>query len=69
MKMFNQVLADELSEILNLKADIYLQENNYVSLLNEDKPFEVLKEVRLNIRYLKDKLIVTEKNALTLLEL
>jgi hypothetical protein len=57
MKMFNQVLADELSEILNLKADIYLQENNSVSLLNEDKPFEVLKEVRLNIRYLKDNFI------------
>jgi hypothetical protein len=66
MKVFNKVLADDLNEILNLKAEIKLQADKYASLLNEDQPLEILKEIRLNIKYLKDKLIVLEKHALTL---
>ena len=69
MKVFNQVITDELNEILDLKAEIKLQEDKYATLLDADQPFEILKEIRLNIRYLKDKLIMTEKHALTLLEL
>ena len=69
MKVFDQVIAEDLNEILDLKAEIKLQEDKYASLLDADQPFEILKEIRLNIKYLKDKLIITEKHALTLLEL
>ena len=66
MKLFNQVITDDLNEILNLKAEIKLLENKYASLLNDDQPLEALKEIRLDIKYLKDKLMMTEKHALTL---
>ena len=69
MKVFDQVITDDLNEILDLKADIKLPEDKYNSLLDADQPFEILKQIRLNIKYLKDKLIMTEKHALTLLEL
>ena len=69
MIVFNKVLADDLNEILDLKAEIKLQEDKYASLLDADQPFEILKEIRLNIKYLKDKLLLKEKHALTLLEL
>ena len=69
MKVFDQVITDDLNEILDLKAEIKLQEDKYNSLLDADQPFEILKKMRLNIKYLKDKLIMTEKHALTLLEL
>ena len=69
MKVFNQVITDELNEILDLKAEIKLQEDKYASLLDADQPFEILKKIRLNIKYLKDKLLLTEEHALTLLEL
>ena len=69
MKVFDQVIAEDLNEILDLKAEIKLQEDKYASLLDADQPFEILKEIRLNIKHLKDNLIMTEKHALTLLEL
>jgi len=69
MKVFDQVITEDLNEILDLKAEIKLRESKYASLLDADEPFEILKEMRLNIKYLKDKLIMTEKHALTLLEL
>ena len=69
MIVFNKVLADDLNEILDLKAEIKLQEDKYASLLDADQPFEILKEIRLNIKHLKDNLIMTEKHALTLLEI
>lgn len=69
MKVFGPVITDDLDEILKLKAEIKLQENKYASLIEADQPFEILKEIRLNIKYLKDKLIMTEEHALTLLEL
>ena len=69
MKVFDQVITDDLNEILDLKAEIKLQEDKYASLLDADQPFEILKEIRLNIKYLKDKLIMMEEHALTLLEL
>ena len=69
MKVFDQVITEDLNEILDLKAEIKLQEDKYASLLDADQPFEILNEIRLNIKYLKDKLIMTEKHALTLLEL
>ena len=66
MRVFNKVITDDLSEILHLKAEIKLQEDEYALLLAADQPLKVLKEIRLNIKYLKDKLIMTEKHALTL---
>ena len=69
MKVFGPVITDDLDEILKLKAEIKLQENKYASLLDNDQPLEVLKGIRLNIKYLKDKLIMMERHALTLLEL
>ena len=66
MKVFGPVITDDLDEILKLKAEIKLQENKYASLLNDDQPLEILKEIRLNIKYLKDKLTMMEKHALTL---
>ena len=69
MKVFDQVIAEDLNEILDLKAEIKLQEDKYASLLDADQPFEILKEIRLNIKHLKDNLIMTEKHALTLLEI
>ena len=66
MKVFDQVIAEDLNEILDLKAEIKLQEEKYASSLDADQPLEVLKEIRLNIRYLNDKLVTTEKHALTL---
>ena len=69
MKVFGPVITDDLDEILKLKAEIKLQENKYSLLLDADQPFEILKEIRLNIKHLKDNLIMTEKHALTLLEI
>jgi len=69
MKVFDEVMTDNLNEVLDLKAEIKLQEDKYASLLDADQPFEILKEIRLNIKYLKDNLIMTEKHALTLLEI
>ena len=69
MKVFDQVITEDLNEILDLKAEIKLQEDKYASLLDADQPFEILKEIRLNIKHLKDNLIMTEKHALTLLEI
>jgi len=66
MKVFDQVITEDLNEILDLKAEIKLQEDKYASLLGDDQPLDVLKEIRLNIKYLQDKLIMLEKHALTL---
>jgi len=68
MKVFNEVLADELNEILNVKAEISLQEDKYASLLKADQPFKILKAIRLQIKYLKDKLLMLERDAIALLD-
>ena len=36
MKVFNKVLADDLNEILNLKAEIKFQESKYVIVAKVD---------------------------------
>jgi hypothetical protein len=66
MKVFSQVLTDELNEILNLMAEISLQENKYAALLEADQPLKTLKDIRLEIKRLKDKLSMLERDALTL---
>jgi hypothetical protein len=66
MIVFNSQLAENVGEILELQAEIKLQENKYASLLQTDQSLQVLKEIRLNIKYLKDKLMVMEERVLTL---
>jgi hypothetical protein len=66
MKVFNRVLTDELNEILSLKAKISFQENKYAALLEADQPLEILKEIRLEIKRLKDKVLMLENHALSL---
>ena len=66
MKVFNRVLTDELNEILSLKAEISFQENKYAALLEADQPLEILKEIRLEIKRLKDKVLMLENHALSL---
>ena len=65
MMVLNSVLAENLREILKLQVEIKSQETKYASLLEEDQPLEVLKEIRLNIKYLKDKLMMMEERVLT----
>ena len=65
MIVFNSVLAEELGEILELQAEIKLQEKKYASLLQADQPLQVLKAMRLNIKSLKDKLMMMEERVLT----
>ena len=67
MALLNTVLADDLKEILNLQVEIKIQENKYTSLLKADEPLETLKEIRVKLKYLNDKLKVKEKHAMTLL--
>ena len=66
MNVFNKVLADELNEILNLKAEISIQQSKYAAYLAADQPFDVLKEIRMEIKRLNDKLVILERNALNL---
>jgi hypothetical protein len=66
MKVFNKVLTDELNDILSLKAEILLQENKYARLLKADQPLAILKEIRLEIKRLKDKLFMLEREAMDL---
>ena len=66
MKVFNRVLTDELNEILSLKAEISFLENKYAALLEADQPLEILKEIRLEIKRLKDKVLMLENHALSL---
>ena len=65
MIVFNSVLAEELGEILELQAEIKLQEKKYASLLQADQPLQVVKEIWFNIKYLKDKLMMMEERVLT----
>ena len=53
METINNTLTFKLQELVDLQAEIELQEEKYASLLKADVPFEILKEVRLEIKYLK----------------
>ena len=53
MQLFNTALDDRIQEIKNLEAEIKSQENKYNSLLNADEPLEILREIRIKVRYLK----------------
>ena len=66
MNVFNKVLADELNEILKVKSEISIQESRYAAYLAADQPFDVLKEIRMEIKRLNDKLVMLERNALKL---
>ena len=66
MMVLNSVLAEDLKEILKLQAEIKLQQDKYALLLEADQPLEVLKEIRLTIKYLKDKLMMMEEHVSTL---
>jgi hypothetical protein len=56
MQLINTALDGAIQEIKDLEAEIKSQENKYNSLLKADEPLEILKEIRIKIRYLKIKL-------------
>jgi hypothetical protein len=66
MNVFNKVLADELNEILKVKSEISIQQSKYAAYLAADQPFDVLKEIRMEIKCLNDKLEMLERDALNL---
>ena len=66
MKVFNRMLTDELNEILKVKSEISIQQSKYAAYLAGDQPFDVLKEIRMEIKRLNDKLVMLERNALKL---
>ena len=53
MQLNNTALDETLQEIKDLEAEIKSQENKYNSLLKADEPFEILREIRIKIRYLQ----------------
>jgi len=55
MMVFNSEFADNLREIFKLQPQIKLQKNKCTSLLEVDQPLQVLKEIRLTIKYFKRK--------------
>jgi hypothetical protein len=65
MKVNYEAITSKLQEIVNLQAEIELQEIQYKLLLKTDTQFEVLKEARLKIKYLKTELTAKEKSAIT----
>ena len=65
MKVNYEAITSKLQEIVNLQAEIELQEIQYKLLLKTDTQFEVLKEARLKIKYLKTELTTKEKSAIT----
>ena len=49
-----------------MKAEISMQESKYAAYLAADQPFDVLKEIRMEIKRLNDKLMILERDALNL---
>jgi hypothetical protein len=44
MQVINNVLVNKLQEIVDLQAEIKLQEDKYTTLLNADEPLSTLKK-------------------------
>jgi len=53
MQLINTALDDAIQEIKDLEAEIKSQENKYNALLKADETLEILREIRIKIRYLK----------------
>jgi hypothetical protein len=66
MQVINNVLVNKLQEIVDLQAEIKLQEDKYTTLLNANEPLSTLKEIRLKIKRLKVQLEAKEEYAITL---
>ena len=67
MQLISNVLVNKLQEILDLQAEIKSQEDKYTLLLKADEQLEILREIRLKIKYLKVELEAKEGYAITLL--
>ena len=53
MQLINTALDDAIQEIKDLEAEIKSQENKCNSFLKADESLEILREIRIKIRYLK----------------
>lgn len=60
MQPNNKPLDNKLQEIIDLQTNLKLQQDLYASLLKEGKPPEVLKEIQLKVKRLKEELKATE---------
>lgn len=60
------MLTFKLQELVNLQAQIKLEEDRYALLLEANESLELLKELRNMITYLKVELKAKEEHALTL---
>ena len=61
MQLINNSLNVKLQEIAELKTEIKLQEERYISLLKADEPFFTLKDIRLIIKHLNEELTAKEE--------
>ena len=60
MQPNNKPLDNKLQEIIDLQTNLKLQQDLYASLLKEGKPPEVLKEIQLKVKRLKEELKAKE---------
>lgn len=66
MKRMHEAFTCKLQEIVNLQAELQLQEDKYASFKKANESHEVLKETLLTINRLKAQLKEKEADALTL---
>jgi len=60
MQPNNKPLDNKLQEIIDLQTNLKLQQDLYASLLKEGKPPDVLKEIQLKVKRLKEELKAKE---------
>jgi len=60
MQPNNKPLDNKLQEIIDLQTNLKLQQDLYASLLKEGKPPEVLKEIQVKVKRLKEELKAKE---------
>ncbi len=66
MKQIDHALTNKLQQIVNLKTELQVQKDKYVSLVKTHKSPDILKETRFKIMRLQAALKEKEGDALSL---